>query len=138
MAALQSPGLATGLDVNSIVSQVLAIEQRPLLRMAQRETEYQAEISALGNLKSALSKLQEAASALQNTSTFQAIQASSSNEEVLSASDDVAGKMGGAGHELRKELEALTAKFNEALTGIDQVGATFARQAASVGLGIDA
>ena len=86
MAALQSPGLATGLDVNSIVSQLLAIEQRPLLRMAQRETEYQAEISALGNLKSALSKLQEAASALQDTSTFQAIQASSSNEEVLSAS----------------------------------------------------
>ena len=88
MAGLQSPGLATGLDVNSIVAQLMAIEQRPLLRLAQKEAAYQAEISALGNLKSAVSRFQDTVSALQDSATFQAMRASSSNADVLTATAD--------------------------------------------------
>ncbi len=86
MPTLQSPGLATGLDVNTIVSQLMALEQRPLVRLAEREAEYQAEISALGSLKSTLSQLQSAVGILQETTTFQATKASSSDSDVLSAS----------------------------------------------------
>ncbi len=95
MAGLQSPGLATGLDVNSIVSQLMAFEQRPLIRLVEREAGYQAEISALGNLKSALSQLQSSVGALQDTSTFQAVKAGSSDADVLSTSADDSAAVSG-------------------------------------------
>ena len=44
MPTLQSPGIGSGLDVNSIVSQLMAIEQRPLLQLNQKEAQAQAEL----------------------------------------------------------------------------------------------
>ncbi len=43
MAGLQSPGIGSGLDINSIVSQLMAVEQRPLLQMNQKEVKANAE-----------------------------------------------------------------------------------------------
>src|SRR5664279_1316693 len=62
--AITSSGIGSGLDVNSIVSQLMALEQRPLTALATKEASYQASISALGSLKSALSAVQTAAAAL--------------------------------------------------------------------------
>ncbi len=55
MATIQASGAGSGLDVESIVTQLLNIERRPLVQLVQREAEYQAEISALGSVKSAVS-----------------------------------------------------------------------------------
>lgn len=62
--AISSAGLGSNLDVNSIVSQLMALEQKPLTALAKKESGLQAKISALGSLKSSLSSLQSAASAL--------------------------------------------------------------------------
>ena len=59
--AISSPGLGSNLDVNSIVSQLMALEQRPLTALARKEAEFQARISALGSLQGAISALQTAA-----------------------------------------------------------------------------
>jgi len=59
--AISSPGLGSNLDVNSIVSQLMALEQRPLTALAKKEAGFQAKISALGSLQSAVSALQTAA-----------------------------------------------------------------------------
>ena len=88
MAGLQSPGIGSGLDVSSIVSQLMAIEQRPLLQLDQKEAQVQAEISAYGALKGALSGLQSSLGQLKEQSTFQATAASSSDDEVFTASSD--------------------------------------------------
>lgn len=64
MAGLTASGLTTGLDVNSLVSQLMTVEQQPLIALNRKEASYQAKISALGSLKSALSALQTAAEAL--------------------------------------------------------------------------
>lgn len=61
---LSSPGLGSNLDVNSIVSQLMSLEQRPLTALAKKEANFQAKISAIGLLKGALSTLQGAASVL--------------------------------------------------------------------------
>ena len=62
--AITSTGIGSGLDVTGIVSQLMALEQRPLTALTTKEAAYQAKISALGSLKGALSSLQNAASAL--------------------------------------------------------------------------
>ncbi len=67
----------------------MAIERRPLLQLDQKEAEAQAEISAYGSLKSALSGLQSSLDDLKETATFEATAASSSDESVFTASSDV-------------------------------------------------
>ena len=89
MAGLQSPGVGSGLDINSIVAQLMAIEQRPLLQLDKKEAQAQAEISAYGSLKSALSGLQSSLDALKAAATFEGTAASSSDEAVFTASSDV-------------------------------------------------
>lgn len=84
--ALSSPGIGSNLDVNSIVSQLMAIEQQPLTALAKKEAGYQAELSAFGTLKSALSSLQSAAQGLANTSTYTGMMTSVSDSTIVSAS----------------------------------------------------
>ncbi|MBK7325750.1 MAG: hypothetical protein IPI89_06350 [Propionivibrio sp.] len=62
--AISAPGLGSNLDINSIVSQLMALEQRPLALLQSKEAGFQAKITALGSLKGAISTLQTAASAL--------------------------------------------------------------------------
>jgi flagellar hook-associated protein 2 len=62
--ALSSPGLGSNLDVNSIISQLMSLEQRPLTALSQKEASYQAKISALGSLQGSISALQTAAGTL--------------------------------------------------------------------------
>jgi len=70
--AISSPGVGSNLDVNSIVSQLMAIEKRPIELLATKEAKYQAELSAVGTLKGALSSFQSAAAGLATASKFTA------------------------------------------------------------------
>ncbi|AKH20270.1 flagellar filament capping protein FliD [Sedimenticola thiotaurini] len=86
--AISSPGLGSGLDVTSIVSQLMEVEQQPLTRLYQKEAEAQAQLSAYGTLKGGLSSLQSAMEKLTEADTFQASKASASDSDVLTASSD--------------------------------------------------
>ncbi|MCX7898433.1 MAG: flagellar filament capping protein FliD [Rhodocyclaceae bacterium] len=85
MATISSPGLGSGLDINGIVSKLMAVESQPLKAMAAKEASYQAKISALGGLKSALSSLQASANTLAQAGTYTGYSATSTNKEVLTA-----------------------------------------------------
>ena len=61
---LSSPGLGSGLDVNSIVSKLVAAESKPLTALKEKEAGVQAKISAFGTLKSALATFQTALAAV--------------------------------------------------------------------------
>jgi flagellar hook-associated protein 2 len=73
--ALSSPGIGSNLDVNSIVSQLMALERRPLTLLDQKEATFQAQISAFGSLKGALSTFQTALAGLKDVGKFQAYKA---------------------------------------------------------------
>ncbi len=83
---LSSPGIGSGLDVNSIVSKLMAVASQPLQQLNQQEASYQAQLSAYGNLSSSLSQFQSAVSALDNLSQFQSLSATPSDATILSAS----------------------------------------------------
>ena len=52
--AISSPGIGSNLNVNEIVSQLMALERRPLQQLDNKEAKYQAQLSAFGSLKSSL------------------------------------------------------------------------------------
>lgn len=61
--AISSLGVGSGLDLNSLLTNLMTAEQQPLLALQKKEASYQARISALGTLKGSLSALQTAAQA---------------------------------------------------------------------------
>ncbi len=83
---LSSPGLGSGLDVNNIVSQLMAVESRPLATLDGKEARQQAKLSAFGNVKGALSSFQNGISALTDPATFSAVTASFSDDNLATAS----------------------------------------------------
>jgi flagellar hook-associated protein 2 len=70
MANIQSLGVGSGLDVNAIVTQLLAIEKQPLDRLKKVEAGVQAKISTYGNVRSKLDSLETAAGNLVSTGTW--------------------------------------------------------------------
>jgi flagellar hook-associated protein 2 len=97
---ISSPGLGSNLDVNSIVSQLMALEQRPLTELAKKEAGFQAKISALGSLQGAISAIQTASgnlvpasgtTATQKFSVFKATLADATVASATTASTAVAG-----------------------------------------------
>lgn len=79
MATISSAGIGSGLDVNSIVSQLVALEKTPLKTLALKATNVQAQISAFGEIQSQFSALTDVASRISVASTWGARTASSSN-----------------------------------------------------------
>ncbi len=86
MATISAPGVGSGLDVKSIVSQLLAIERRPIEQLQSSASKMQTQISALGKLQSTLATLQSAASKLTRSDTWGAVTATSSRSQAVTAS----------------------------------------------------
>ncbi len=81
-------GLVSGLDTDSIISQLMSLERRPILLLQNKEADYQAKITAVGVVKSALSDLQTAVSSLKSSGSFTSYDASSSDSDSLEVSLD--------------------------------------------------
>lgn len=93
MPTLQLPGVGSGLDINSLVTQLMAVERAPVeQRIARKETRIDMQLSALGTLKGALAGLQTSLDSLRTAADFQVRKATSSNEQrfTASASSDAA------------------------------------------------
>ena len=71
--AMSSIGLGSGLDVNSIVTQLVAIEKQPLQALTTKATTFQTQLSTYGTINSQVSALETAAAARDNfVTTFSA------------------------------------------------------------------
>ena len=79
-------GLISGLNTDSIVAQLLNVQQQPIVQLQQREADYQVQLSAYGSLQSSLSSLQSAVEGLGETSDFAAFKATSGDTDLFDAS----------------------------------------------------
>lgn len=85
MATLSSPGVGSGLDVNGIVNQLMALERRPLEQIEAANKRLDAQLSAYGKLQGAMTALRDAARKLSDASTWQLTKVASGNAEAVSA-----------------------------------------------------
>jgi flagellar capping protein FliD len=60
MATISSPGIASGLDIQSIVTQLVALERAPLTQLRSKATSFQTKLSTMGTIKSQVSALGDA------------------------------------------------------------------------------
>lgn len=79
MATISSIGIGSGLDVNSIVSGLVALEKAPLKSLAVKATNTQNQISSFGQIQSQISALTDVATRIADPTTWGARIASSSN-----------------------------------------------------------
>ncbi|HUW27669.1 MAG TPA: flagellar filament capping protein FliD [Sulfuriferula sp.] len=84
--AISSPGIGSGLDVNSIVTQLMTVEQQPLTALNNQVASYQAKLSGYGQIKSALSQFQSAMQGLSSPAQFQSLTATLADATVATAS----------------------------------------------------
>ncbi len=77
--ALSSPGIGSGLDVKSIVSQLVALERRPIELLQERKTKLNTQLSSFGLLQSYAGNLQSAAGQLGSTDFWARASARSSD-----------------------------------------------------------
>lgn len=86
MATISSPGLATnGLDVKSIISQLVKLEEKPLEALKVQKATVDTKISAFGQIKSLVSTLSDAAGKLSSLTSWNAVSTTSSDSKYVSA-----------------------------------------------------
>lgn len=112
----------SGLDVNSIVSQLMTLEKRPLTVLTQRETQVTARITALSRVQGGVSALQNAAASLAKTTTFNAMRASSSGDGVMAAVTDSTAAAAGTYQVKVNSLASSHALASQVFTASDQIG----------------
>lgn len=84
--AISSPGVGSGLDVNSIVTQLVAIEKQPLTNLQTKATALQTQLSLYGTIKSQVAALQDASTALLATGSSWTAQTATSSSAAVTVS----------------------------------------------------
>ena len=92
--ALSVGGLISGLDTENIINQLMEVEQQPIIRLQQREADYQVKLSAYGSMQSLLEGLKTAAQAMDTESDLVAFSASSGDTDLITVSADQTAETG--------------------------------------------
>lgn len=118
---ISSSGVGSGLDVATIVSQLMSAESAPLTALATKEAKFQSQLSAFGTLKGSVSSFQTAMRGL-SLSKFQTLTASSADTAVYTASASSSAQAGSYSVEVQR-LAAAQKVASAAFTNVtDTVG----------------
>lgn len=122
MATITSSGIGSGLDIKTLVQQLVAAERRPTdLRIARLEARAQSQLSAFGSLKSALSTFNDQLEKMNTLDTLLARKASSADETVLTISVSSTALPGGFAVEVMRLAQAhklQSGAFVDAVTAV--------------------
>lgn len=86
--SVSSIGIGSGLDVTSIISGLMKVEQAPLTDLQNKATSIQSTISAFGTVTSDMSTFRDAAAALALPSTWNATTSTSANPTAVGVTSD--------------------------------------------------
>lgn len=124
--AISSAGIGSSLDVNSIISQLMAVERKPVTALDTKEMSYQAKLSAYGSLQGALAAFQSAAQVLATPAKFVAQRAAVADATIFSASAGGAAAAGSYSVEVGLLAQAQKLKSS---------GTAFAATSSTIGSG---
>lgn len=95
MAGISVSGMGSGLDVNSIVSQLVSAERAPVAsRLSAAESKAKVKLSAYGSFRSAMAGLQAALKNLSSGGTLGQLKATPSDSSIYTASTLSTAKVG--------------------------------------------
>ena len=121
--AITAGGIGSGLDIESLVSQLVAAEGQPTsFRLDRKEASFQADLSAYGTLKSALSTFQDSVKKLNDPESFQGRSATSSDTDLFTVSADTTAVAGSYDIEVTQLAEAAKMRSGNFASGTAVVG----------------
>jgi flagellar hook-associated protein 2 len=100
---IQSLGIGSGLDIKSLVAQLVAADRSPVeSRLTRKASDVAAQLSALGALKGALSGFQSALQPLKTVGQFAARTATSGDQDIFTATTGTTAVAGAYAVEVRQ------------------------------------
>jgi flagellar hook-associated protein 2 len=94
MATISSLGLGSGLDVESIITKLMTVEQQPINDIAKKTDGLKTKLSTYGQIQSSLSALRDAASKLTNPDTWAGTKSTSSDTTAITATASTGAAVG--------------------------------------------
>ncbi|KNZ31915.1 MAG: hypothetical protein AD742_14050 [Methylibium sp. NZG] len=122
MATISSPGLGSGLDVDSIVKQLVAIERKPIEALAAQKTTLQEKLSSFGLLQSYAVNIQDAAGVLAKATLWQQTTATSSDKAAVAATSSTTAVPGNYSVEVTQLAQAQALASRQYAASTDPVG----------------
>lgn len=109
-------GLISGLGTEDIISKLMELERRPILKLQQREADYQLQLTTYGQLRSAVLDFQSSVAALTEAPGYTDFDAVSSDPAILTATetgDASAGSYSIQVHQLAQNQKLKSSAFAE-------------------------
>lgn len=94
MADLSIGGLVTGIDTNSLISQLMQLARQPEVLLQQKASTMQSQINVYNQINGLLSSFESVAAGMNTQSTFQGMTASVGDSTVLSATASSSATVG--------------------------------------------
>ncbi|HEV6963974.1 MULTISPECIES: flagellar filament capping protein FliD [Roseateles] len=94
MATITSLGIGSGLDVESIITKLMAVEQQPINNLNKKTDGLKTQLSTYGQIQSTLSTLRDAAAKLTNPDTWAGTKTTSSDATAITASASTGAAIG--------------------------------------------
>jgi flagellar hook-associated protein 2 len=108
MATISSAGIGSGLDIESLVSKLVAAERTPITQLTKRTEGLRTELSIFGKVQSALSTLRDAASKLTAPATWGGTLATSSDTSSVTVSAGAGASIGNVTVDVKQLASAQT------------------------------
>ncbi|WP_338416871.1 flagellar filament capping protein FliD [uncultured Sphaerotilus sp.] len=96
MGSVTSSGLGSGLDVTSIISQLMTIEKQPLIALNKEESSINAKISSFGKIQNTLATLRDKSAAFNSSELWGKTSTTLSDASVATVTS-ISGKSGATG-----------------------------------------
>lgn len=123
MAGISSPGIGSGLDVQKIVSQQVALESKPLEKLESKDTSLKSEISTWGGIKSQLSELQDASQKLMDLSSWNTRALKSSNDDAVTGTAAKGATVGSFAVNVTRLAQAQSTRMASSIPATDTFSA---------------
>jgi len=120
MSGISVGGLASGIDFNNIIDQLVKVEQQPLKMYEDRKSGYQEKIDSLNSVNSALASLLTKSQTLNTSSQFNLKSVSVSDTDILTASASSSAETGN----YTAEVLQTASSHKIASQGVNDINAT--------------
>lgn len=114
-------GLASGLDTNSIINGLVAIEQRRVTMEETKKSDYELKLTTFNELKGKLESFHKKASELDKTTAFDVFKGTSSNTDIATITGETGGTSGNYDVEVKQLASTMKVASNSFASGTADV-----------------
>ncbi len=122
---VSAAGLGSGLDIQGLVDDLMKIERKPLTLLENKQSTYEAQLSAYGKIKSAMSDFESAMKDMGSLEKFQVYAVDSGDENKITATVSSAASVGSYNiivSQLASTHKLASTGFSDSTSSIGQTG----------------